>query len=141
MKRLKSSYAEESTVPIEDGFEGGIHGPCLWGRGVSRGLDIKIESCQANQELPGVQKIFRAGPTIAVTYLEGGESSVESVHAPTPTPGNGRRTTSATRCERREVVEAQLLVDALSHHESFEIIAVDASIPSWRMNALLRTRC
>jgi hypothetical protein len=59
---------KNNTVPIEDGFAGGMHRPCLWGRSVSRGLDVKIKSCQANQELPGVQQIFRAGPSIAFTY-------------------------------------------------------------------------
>ncbi len=67
-------------------------------------------------------------PPSLLPITTGGESSVESVNAPTPTPCNGRRTTCATRCERREVVEAQLLVDALFYHESFEIIAINAAI-------------
>jgi hypothetical protein len=36
-------------------------------------------------------------------------------------------TTCAARCECCEVVEAQLLVDALLHHEGFESFAVDAA--------------
>ena len=116
---------------VAEGWEGGA-GQCLLGHCINRVFDfdgVKIESCQANQELPGVQQVFRAGPTFALTYLPGEASTRRQPRE------NCRRTMCAARCKSREVIQAELFVDALFRHESFESVAIDAAI------AVLKDKC
>ena len=130
MKRLKSSCAEKKTTQFRSrtALREECTGRAFGGAVSAVGWMSKSRAARPIRNCLASNRSSVLDPPSLLPITTGGESSVESVSAPTPTPCNGRRTTCATRCERREVVEAQLLVDALFHHESFEIIASHAAI-------------